>query len=152
MQSDRLEGFLLLSVLFLEGCSGPQRGEQSMVKAIRYEVAIADSFTDAAHGSYYLIKEIYFPDRGVVCNLTESTCRMNAFFSDIRNPSTIGVVETQEIKTPTEEILVPADLAEQIFALAELNKKAEELSLSVGKKGREAGILDGKTRPLAVRE
>jgi hypothetical protein len=147
--------FFAGAALFLQGCSG----SQGTVKALRYEVAVCDSVCDEMHGWYHFIREVYFPDRNVVCNIvrwhptageSKETYEMHAFFSKIRNPSKVGPVETREIQMPTEEILVPNDLARKIFALAELNKRMEEVSANLGMQVFDAKILDGETRSVGM--
>ena len=136
----------LCGVLFVAGASSCST-EQST--AIRYEVAVCDSVMDATHGHYYFITELYFPEKGVVCNANKADGGMSAFYSEIRNVSRIGVSsDAQKIVKPTEEIEVPHALAQEIFALAEETKSLEEISKRLGKRAVQLGILTSETKPL----
>lgn len=132
--------------------------EDGFVRALRYRRLAYDA-TWPLETTGRLIEEIWFPDRGIVCNVTEewnlrtegvSDLRafpeLHAFHSPILNryPERLG--SEKEIESPTEEVRVPRALAERIFRLADLEKERREAMDSLGAEAVEGGVL----HPLKV--
>ena len=141
------------------GTSVKPVGEQSaFVRALRYRAYVyADGMMDFLHGGGGWIEELYFPDAGVVCNVmrellvTEADigkpirsdqfqCRANAFYDVIRNRSGPRGSDPTDPR-PVEELRVPAETAEAIFALAALNCRRAEDSICVGTAVQGLGLL-----------
>ncbi len=92
------------------------------IRALRYRVFVYDSPLHVAHRAGRWIEEIYFPEQGVVCNVDAPMGRtmvVNAFSGPIRNNVFLHPHDENVSEQPVEEIEVPADLAEEIFAMAE---------------------------------
>jgi len=96
-------------------------GPAKTVRALRYRVFVYDSALHVVHRAGRWVEEIYFPDSGVVCNVHAPmgrTLAVNAFPSGIRNRVKLHPRDEELSEQPVEEIEVPADLAEEIFAMA----------------------------------
>lgn len=126
--------------------------EPETVRALRYRILVAESALEMSHGGGQWIDELYFPDKGVVANVTSEMVteakefstrwRMHAFPSPIRNKfsETLGGEEKEHATT---EVAVPRALAERIFELAELTRRQRELSLHAAEDARKAGVFGG---------
>src|SRR5262245_32338946 len=135
MRIHRATGIRCLCAALAIASSTIAQSKPDSVLALRYQCCVSESFTDFNHGGGYWIDEIWFPEKGVVANVTfkmrfvdekwvdEPT--LNAFFSDIRNSSPPRPLE-DEIELPTEEVRVPLALANRIFDVAETNRRLEE--------------------------
>lgn len=143
----RISSIALLLVLSL----GSAAEEEETVLALRYRVLIHQSGLHAAHGAGEWLTELYFPDRGVVCNVEASPAvgedgslateyRMNAFFGPIRDKSADDP-KAEPKEQPTREVRVPRALAEKIFELAELTRRQGDLSRRAAAQAREAGAF-----------
>ena len=137
-----------LVVLLASGAEDPDP-----VRALRYRIRVVDSALELTHGGDRWTEELYFPDRGVVANVTSEVVadgdsitqrwRMNAFASPIRNrfAETVG---GEEVEHATEEVQVPRALAEKIFELADLTRKLEQLAGETARKARKSGLFGRK--------
>jgi len=142
---------LLLAPLAILAALRPS--EPDTVRALRYRVLVVDSALELVHGGGRWIEELYFPDRGVVANVTSEpdpaaeagTMRWtaHAFAGPIRNrfADTPG---GEEVEHATEEVRVPRALAEKLFELADLTRKLERLAGDAAGEARKAGLL-GRT-------
>jgi len=151
---------LLVSILTL-ACAAPAEpapgpaAEEDSVPALLYRRLAYDAF--AWHdGEGRPIEEIWFPGRGIVCNVTEeyrweetaegqknlgSLPELHAFFSPILNRYPDHFASGTEITAPTTEIRVPRALAERIFRMADLDRELREGRRSVGKAAMDADLL-----------
>jgi hypothetical protein len=130
---------LALIVATIAGCSKPSVGppDTSPVKAILYAMAVVEDPIHDRRGHW--INELFLPDPGVVCNVVWKTdvsakpgealtwdnttvAVSNAFFGSLeeRRKGTIDV--RPEYEWTQQEIEIPRDLANQIFALADLTR------------------------------
>jgi hypothetical protein len=148
-------GVVALGV-FLTFALGCQSGEPLTVRALRYKRIDYESGLAFSHGMGQWHEELYFPERGVRANLgwTEADDGnrdvpfLSALFGSIANKSLLAgpILESEH---PTEEVQVAKDLAERIFALAELQKKLNEEKELLGGLTEKTGVLHMKVkRPL----
>jgi hypothetical protein len=116
------------------------------VRALRYKVFFLQ---DARSWSGQWGYELYFPEQEVVCNVIFEfpdfeeadnglKPRLNAFRSGIRNRYLVEP-HGAEVVAETEEVEIPADLAREIFELADLTRRQEEESFRIGRKQFELG-------------
>jgi hypothetical protein len=114
------------------------------VKALRYRVKIVESALDWSHGGGVECDELWFPSRRVVANVTTeygvdaaggfaTRAVLHAFFGDARTKQ--SELRSAEVKdVPTEDVEVPAELAERIFELAELTAKQAAMGYELAEK------------------
>lgn len=114
----------------------PANGES--VKAYRYRVFATESALEFAHGGGRWIEELWFPDRKFAANVEtrwnggKEEPAVRAFFVErMRNWSQTNGLETER-EQPAEEVIVPKDLADRLFALADAARKAEEERVALG--------------------
>jgi formylglycine-generating enzyme required for sulfatase activity len=108
------------------------------VKAFRYRVFTAESAMAFTHGGGRWIEELWFPERKLAANV-ETTWNdgkedpvVRAFFCErMRNWSQTSGLETER-EQPAEEVTVPRDLADRLFALADAARKAELERVALG--------------------
>ena len=153
---------ILLLVLFLAGACAVivDQGQPQTIRALKYEIYVYESTLHFNHGMGKWIWELYFPKKGISCSLEEELDtegleeeqtitinklmwkpRLYAYFSEINN---VSKVDEEEVVKPIVEVAVPYALAQEIFALAELDRKRNELTYQLGRKAVEAGILSTK--------
>jgi formylglycine-generating enzyme required for sulfatase activity len=116
----------------------PPKRDAEVVKAYRYRVFTAESAMEFTHGGGRWIEELWFPDRKFVANV-ETTWNdgkeepvVRAFFSErMRNWSQTSGLETVR-EQPAEEVTVPRDLADRLFALADAARRAESERVALG--------------------
>ncbi len=129
--------------------------DSDAVPALRYRRLAYDSM--AWHdGDGRMIEEIWFPARGIICNVTEewsiwekedgtmdtgSRPELHAFFSPILNRYPETFLSGTQIEAPTEAVRVPRALAERIFRMAELDRELKEGREAVGREAMEGGVL-----------
>ncbi len=148
----RLLGVLTIALAVLSGgCSSTppapteEAGPQT-VRALKYKIFFLQ---DVRSWSGQWGHEIFFPDKGIVFNVTfefpdfeESDHQLrptvHAFPSEIRNRYSLRPHAEQTVAA-LEEIRVPAELAQEIFDFADLTRRQEEESLRIGQKHFELG-------------
>ena len=125
------------------------------VTALRYRRLAYDAM--AWHdGTGRLIEEIWFPDRGIVANVTEeysfdegadgtldtgSHPEFHAFYSPILNRYPETFLSGTMIESPTTEIQVPRALAERMFRMADLDRELKEGRIAVGREAVGGDVL-----------
>jgi hypothetical protein len=116
------------------------------VKAVRYRVRVVESALEATHGGGTWIEELYFPAKGVVANVENDYNHENgvavvhAFYGAMRNKSR-ELLGGPAMEVPTEDVEVPAALAERIFALAELTRRLGDEQRALAEAALAAGTL-----------
>jgi hypothetical protein len=121
------------------------------VKALRYRPKLADSAFEMMHGGGVECDELWFPSRRVVANVTTESGAdaegkfvsrpvMHAFFGDARTKQRDHGIGEEKI-LPTEEVEVPAEVAERIFELAELTAKQAAMGYEFAQKAIAAKAL-----------
>jgi len=134
-----------------EEAAGP-RAVPPPVTALRYNIFFVEFTLEMIRGGGRWGQELYFPERGIVCNLTHETGdileegiklhpKVNAFENTIRNRYSLRPGQ-EEITAATEEVEIPAEVAERIFAFAELSKRQREESERLGGALEEVGLLN----------
>jgi hypothetical protein len=147
----------LAPVLALFVAGGVSVGEEKgvapkTVTALRYRIKIYDSELALLHDRGWWIDELWFPERGVVCNVvTETevgtdgrlrrTHRMNAFFGPIRNEFRRHPNDPKPTVAPTEKVAVPAALAQKILDLAERTRQLGRAERRLGAQVADCGLL-----------
>jgi len=147
------------SVLLAAACAAAPIPEEAplpdTVPALRYRRLAYDAM--AWHdGTGRPIEEIWFPERGIVANVTEeysfdeapggtldigSHPEFHAFYSPILNRYPETFLSGAMIESPTEEIRVPRALAERMFRMADLDRELKEGRIAVGRDAKGADVL-----------
>jgi hypothetical protein len=140
MSPTRFAATLLLAVVV--NCSGPGSigKDDAGVKAILYPMWVT---VDVTHGYGTWINEIYLPDAKVVCNVTwEATVSDTGSITDVSDAHAFfgsleerrdGTLSAQKSYAWTqEEVMIPGKLAQQIIALAELDRRERAMKADVG--------------------
>jgi hypothetical protein len=133
----------------------PRAAVEAAVPAMRYRVWVVEGAMEMVHGGGAWIEELWFPEQGVVANVlwkTETVTKpdgsldwatkpvMNAFKGKMRNKSNPDF-HGEPIEQPTEKVLVPRDVAQRIFALAELTARQGETAQRMGADVAAGGLL-----------
>ena len=156
-------GALIMAVVLLLGLAAlhaggvaagedakPAAAQPKTVKAVRYRLKLAESALEMSHGGGVECDELWFPSRRVVANVTSelgldahgkfvSRPVMHAFFGNPRHQRDPGAAGEKDL--PTEEVEVPADVAERIFELATLTAKQATMSHESAEKAIAAKAL-----------
>jgi hypothetical protein len=169
---------LAVAAICLAACAGPSISGSGgkTVRALRYRVEVFEGTLGVTHRAGEWIDELYFPDAGVVCNVVWSMDsspewmgdpvdlglppgvtqylrpRMNAFFGSMeerRRGSRLLEAKGVGDMPVVLEAEIPEELAREIFALAEANRRVRETSSDLGIRVVKAGILG--YLPLATR-
>jgi hypothetical protein len=152
-RGERLKGMrairltLVSALIAFVGALG-RAEDAKTVPALRYRVMIYEGVLDMTHGAGQWIEELYFPSRGVVCNVVErnEAPTLNAFFGSIRNRFHTQIMGP-EVETPTEAVEVPRETAEAIFALAELTKRQREEGARLASRALAETFLHTRVEP-----
>jgi hypothetical protein len=159
-------GILLTVVL---GCrsSGPERETPGdTVRALRYKRLCFESMLEFTHADGTWYEDLYFPENGVRATLLWTSSwdeeaeelefkdqpKLHATYGEILNKSLLGPLEEKETQQPTEEVQVPRDLAERIFALADLQRRVDEETPLLGEEVYRRGVLRMNVGPPAGQE
>jgi hypothetical protein len=148
---------LLVLALLLAGCSSrrarpcPAPAQEAVpaaeatVAAKRYRTWIVDSACDWVHGGGRPIEELWFPEQGVVANVTRGYALdakpvLHAFPSEMRASSQPGP-NAPSVTSPVEDVRVPAALAREIFAAADLRRRLQAAQDALGPRLEATGLL-----------
>ncbi|MHC4974508.1 MAG: hypothetical protein ACYTG3_19510 [Planctomycetota bacterium] len=142
----------LLPAAFLVGRLSFAQEDSSLpkphrVKALRYTILWADSAMDLSHGGGRWVQEIYFPQEKVACTLVfqaptilaKAAPRLYAFPADRPRNDLTGLKNPRP--SVIEEIEVPAEVAQEIFKLAELTRRQEREAWRMGKVVAARGLM-----------
>jgi hypothetical protein len=159
--------FATLSGGLLSGCSGAggtvpgtprDSGQNGTVRAQRYHVFVGDGFYGAMRGVGSETVELYFPDQGVVANVQwdfDEVARARGTLRDVPvvhawyGPSRYSpypVLGQSEAPPPPEEVRVPRDVADLVFAAAERRREMGRVGLQAGGALVAAGLFPNQAR------
>jgi hypothetical protein len=125
---------LLVPAAFLAGRMTLAEEKPETVKAKRYAIVYAESALDLSHGGGRWVTEIFLPHAKVGAMLVfESPDRpvLHAWPQEKPHNDCVGLHSSKP--SPIEEIEIPASLAKEIVALAELTKKQREETRRLGR-------------------
>jgi hypothetical protein len=130
-------------------CPGPAPeavpAAEATVAAKRYRTWIVDSACDWVHWGGHPIEELWFPEQGVVANVTrgytlDAKPVLHAFPSEMRAVSEPGPNQPSTT-SPVEDVRVPVALAREIFAAAELRRRLDAAQDALGPQLEATGLL-----------
>jgi hypothetical protein len=120
------------------------------VPAKRYRTCVVEGTWEATRGGGRTIEELYFPEQGVVANLSYELQRdgdrevwkpvLNAFRGEIRNEYGPWC-GPDAAPSPVEDVEVPAALAAAIFEAADLRGRVDAARRAGGTRLSASGIL-----------
>jgi hypothetical protein len=131
----------------------PQKEPES-VKALRYTILWGQSALEITHGGGRWVEEIYFPERKVACTLVfqypelekmkqeggaKFRPRLYAFPTNGPRNHLTGFKTAKP--SAIDEVEVPADVAKEIFLLADLTMRQQRETWRLGREVASRGLM-----------